>query len=569
MKNALKKYILTLVVVYNIVFMWGIFGPTEIFFANYTELGILYQDFGRVFVMCGSVIALVLAFIISLFPRVIYKGVLALVSGIATAAYIQNMFLNRGLDQIGATALGYEPSMGKIVGNVIIWGIIIVVAFVCAYHRKIREQKIFGILAAFLLTVQLIGFGSLFLTTDKAAFEYPQSELCLSMEEQFTFSKNENIIILLFDNVSNVWLDDAREVYPDILDSVKDFTYFKNADCNYYGTFPSIVHTLTGNPLNTELTVNEYMKECWDNPYTNSFYNLLEEKNYKANAFLYQKEIIVAGNSLDITKGKLANVVETETRREVDYPLLYQTLLEMSCYRYAPDGLKQEFNVTSEQYARIIHYPDNTMAYANPDFYKALLEEGITLNEEKNYFVFNHLSGCHEFINDEKCERLSNADRDQAVRGLFTLVEEYLNQLKAVGIYDSSTIIIMTDHGVYFNAQPMFLVKRKNEIHDVVQESNAPITYDEIIPTLVEELGGDPNNFGISMYDIAENEARERIFFERGMNYDLPMVKSYDGVKAGEANVWKKYIYIGDRRNIEEVYVGEDYEELLMIDSYY
>ena len=53
------------------------------------------------------------------------------------------------------------------------------------------------------------------------------------------------------------------------------------------------------------------------------------------------------------------------------------------------------------------------------------------------------------------------------------------------------------------------------------------------------------------------------------MNYDLPAIKSYDGVKAGEANVWKMYTYAGDRSDIQKVYVDEDYEEIPMIDSYY
>jgi regulatory protein YycH of two-component signal transduction system YycFG len=34
---SVKKYLLTLLVLFNLVFTWGIFGPTEIFFANYID----------------------------------------------------------------------------------------------------------------------------------------------------------------------------------------------------------------------------------------------------------------------------------------------------------------------------------------------------------------------------------------------------------------------------------------------------------------------------------------------------------------------------------------------------
>jgi len=507
--------------------------------------------------------------LISLLPQMIYKGVMALLSGVSVASYIQNLFLNKELDLIGATAEGYVPSTGKVVVNALVWGVILIGMFVIAYAKRTDWKKVFGTVSAFLLSVQLVAFGSLFLTADKTAFEYPEAELCLDMEEQFTYSADENIIMLMFDNVSNVWLDEAREAYPDIFDSVNDFTYFTNADCNYYGTFPSVVHTLTGNRVDFELSVNEYMQECWDNPYTNKYYDTLAEYGYQANAYIYQKEIIAAGNPLDITKGKLANVVEKNARKDVDYPLLYQTLLEMSCYRYMPDGIKQTFNVNSEQYARIIKYPENTIAYSNVDFYNRLVEDGLSLQEESKSFVFHHLSGCHEFINDENCQRAQDVSRDQAIRGLFTLVEEFLDCLKEEGVYDNSTIIIMTDHGVLYNGQPMFLIKRKNETHDVMQESKAPITYDDIIPTLVDEIGGDGSSFGRNIYSYAEDEVRERIFYDRGYHSDFPDVKSYTGLKDGAANIWQKYVYTGDRFTFAEVYENYWYEAIPMVDCYY
>lgn len=565
----MKKYFLTLLVVFNLIFTWVIFGPTEIFFANYIEFGFIYSDFGMKFIIAGVTLAIVSSAVISLLPKVIHKGVMAGLTGVSLASYIQNLFLNRNLDLIGATAEGYVPEVGKVIVNAVIWLVILVGMLYVAYSKKVQERKVFGTFSAFLLTVQMVAFGSLFLMAESSAFEYPKGELCLDMEEQFTFSSNENIIMLMFDNVSNVWLDEARVAYPDIFDTVKDFTYYTNADCNYYGTYPSVVHTLTGNPVDFSLSVNEYMQECWDNPYTNAYYDTLAEHGYKVNAFIYQKEIIAAGNSLEITKGKLANVVENNARKEIDYPLLYQTLLQMSCYRYMPDGIKQTFNVNSEQYARIISYPENTIAYANVDFYHALLNDGIKLNDESNYVVFNHLSGCHEFINDENCERADEPDRDQSVRGLFTLVEEYLRQLKEAGIYDDSTIIIMTDHGVSFNAQPMFLMKLKNETHDILQESTAPITYEDLIPTIVDEIGGDGSQFGRSIYSYDEDEVRERIFYDREYRSDFPTVESYTGLKEGDANVWQKFTYTGDRNAIAQLYDEYCYETIPMVDCYY
>lgn len=155
-----------------------------------------------------------------------------------------------------------------------------------------------------LLLVQLVAYGSLFLTTDDGAFHYAENELCLNMEQQFTISSNENIIVLLFDNLPNEWFEEARATYPDITKGLEDFTYYNNADCNYYGTYPSFIHILTGNPLDLSLSVNDYFKQSWDNEKTNAYFNILHSHNYKMNVFSYLSEVMTGGNSLEIAEGK-------------------------------------------------------------------------------------------------------------------------------------------------------------------------------------------------------------------------------------------------------------------------
>lgn len=568
-KKCLLRYLMSLLLVFTPVFMLVIFGPTEIFFGNYKELGFVYGEFGEKFLKAGVVTAFALALLISLLPKVLYKAVAALLVGGTVAAYIQTMFLNEGIGLIGVNQEGYVPTTTVIITNALIWIGLIAACLLIAYHKKINEKKIFCAISGILLAVQLVGFGSLFLTAEDAAFEYSEGELCLNVEEQLTVSSKENIIILLFDNVSNVWLDLARETYPNLLDCVKDFTYYTNADCNAYGTYPSVAHILTGNPLDVSLSVNDYLAECWDNPTTNAYYDLLTEKNYKVNVFTKWAEDIVGTNPLEILEGKVSNVVERNDMAIIDYPLLYETMIEMSLFRYVPDGLKPEFYVNNEQYGKIVTYPENEILHSNPNFYNKLVEQGISLNDESNYFVFNHLNGAHEFINDEKCQYAEEPTREQTIKGMFLLVEEYLTQLQKLGVYDDATIIIMTDHGIMFNAQPMFLIKLPNEVHEVVQETSAPITYDELVPTIVECMGEDASSFGKTIFDFSDGEERERVYYDRAKDYGYPEVPHYTGIRNGDANIWKKYTYTGDREDIQQKYFDEEYEKIPMVDCYY
>ena len=567
-KNYLKIFLLNWESVFLIIFMLGIFGPSEVFFGNYTELGFVYKEFGWTFLAAGIVSAIVIAAVLAFFPNVIRKIVLSIFWGMSIAGYVQVMFLNKGIDQIGVTAEGYIPDADRAIKNAIFWGTILILAIIVVLLCRKKWSKVIQLTTTILLLVQFVAYISLFLTADKNAFEYAKEELCLDMEQQFTISSKENIIVLLFDNVPNEWFEEARAAYPDITEGLEDFTYYNNADCNYYGTYPSLIHLLTGNPLDIDKTVNDYFKESWDNEKTNQYFDILKNHNYKMNVYTYLSEVLTGGNSLDIARGKVNNITQKDNVREINRPLLYKTMLEMSLYRYMPEYFKPQFDVKNEQYASIVSYPNNIMQYSNPNFYNTLVKNGLTIDDSSNYFVVNHLNGGHEFINDENCQYAQDPDRDDTIKGMFVLAAEYVRQIKESGSYDNSTIIIMTDHGTGRNAQPIFFMKEPHETHDTMQETNAPVSYNEFVPTLIELLGEDYTSFGQSFHEFKQDERRERIFYDRALDAGYPMVKRYDGMDGG-ANVYYKMTYDGNLGALQYQYDNNLKEIIPMMDSYY
>ena len=570
-KEMLKKYMLALLVIFTLAFMGLIFGPTEIFFGNYKELEFVYQEFGGLFIGAAVVITVIVSLIVSMLPEKLYKGVLTFVTGVIVAAYAQSMFLNKGLEQMGVTAEGYDPTKSVSIKNALVWFAIFIAIAVLMYYKKNNYKKLTGGITAFLLLVQLVAFSTLFLTAPKEAFKYPEAEMCLDMSGQLTVSSKENILILCLDTVPNEWWDEAARMYPGMQDALKDFTYYTNADCGYWGTFPSVIHVLTGNELDITKGMGEYIAESWDNEKTNKYYELLKSNDYKVNLYITLAEDIIGSNTFEMLEGKISNVEDPINKnRIIDYNLLYQTLLKMSCYRYAPNVLKPWFNVTNEQYISIVTYPEYDMAYANHAYYDKLLQEGKKLSDESKIFSFTLLNGAHEFINDEYCERVSGqVDRNQTIKGISVMLTEYLLQLQELGVYDNSTIIIMSDHGTGFNAQPIFFIKRQNEQHDKMQETNAPVSYNEFVPTIVQLLGEDYTEYGQSIYDFSENEWRERVYLERAYDGNYPDAKRYDGTNNANTNVWREYTYSGDRWYLISNYQLFQYETVPMVDSYY
>lgn len=565
----MKKYIVTFSAVFLLMFMGVIFGPIEMFFGNYKELELVFHEFAWHFILLGVGGAVVVSALIWLLPEKLHKLAVGVIWGISIAAYVQVMFANRGLEQLGATATGYETTVAEQWPNTILWMVIICAAIVIVLACKKHWKQIVSLSALYLIVIQLIGMVSLFVSADEMCYEIPAAEKGLDARKQYMVSANENIIFILLDNFSNEWLYEARLEDEHIIDCMKDFTYYNNADCNSYGTFPSLVHIITGNPIDISVKVNDYMEESWTNELTNQYFDLLKKNNYEFNLCVDEERLVLGSHPVDMLADKVSNITVGDEARTVDKTLMFEVMLKMSCYRYAPNVLKEFFTVQSNEYDNIV-INVGEFAYYNPDFYQGLMEKGLSIgSEETNYFNFLYFNGMHEFINDSDCNWNGRVSRIECMRGVFKMVDEYFRQLKELGVYDNSTIIVLADHGSKFNGQPIFFIKEKNETHEEMLETSAPIDYDAIRPTIVQILGEDASEFGNTIYDYYDGQWRDRVFLERAYDPEYPIVKRYDGEADAPDNVWHRYTYCGDMWELIGIYQLERYETIPMVDSFY
>lgn len=242
----------------------------------------------------------------------------------------------------------------------------------------------------------------------------------------------------------------------------------------------------------------------------------------------------------------------------------------MSCYRFLPEYFKPQFDVNNSQYTSIVSYPDNEMMYSNYSFYEKLQDTGLSLDSASNYFTIQHLNGTHEFVNDENCAYdPDNATCATTVEGIFTMLDAYLQQLKDLGIYDNSTIIITADHGSEARSQMIFFMKGKNETHDSMQTTNAPISLNDLVPTIVEAIGEDYAPYGQSVHDFSADESRERSVYIRVRDDAYPAVKRFDGVTEGGMNAYHVYTYYGTLKDLVFLYDNGYYTPVQVIDSYF
>lgn len=519
-KEKTKKLWIGLMVTGLLSFMLFCFGPMEIFFGNVTEFDFLFGEFMPYLAGIFVIFIIVMTVLLTVLPDKIWRYGITVIFGIALAGYLQIMFLNKNLDLLGVNPNGYQVAAGQGVTDLLIWLVIIGLIVALAVCREEIWKKAVTYGAAFLLAIQAVAMFSLLITAPEEAYKRPFGDDRLSGEEQYTVSAKDNVIVFVLDYFSSLYLQEMLEKYPDGADALHDFTYYNNADCTYYGTFPSLAHMLTGQEVDTTIPVAEWCRDIWEAPSTGNFYNGLKNQNYKANIYTTDANVLTASNGCSILRDKISNVTNEPREVSVDHPLLVKTLVKMSAYRMAPDFLKQTFYTNVSEYSLIVENLGEGILQTNSDFYAKLKEKRLQADENSNYFIVQHLIGTHEFNTDINGNACEGGNVEDTARGCMTILEEYLNQLRELGVYDNATIIVTADHGgcEKEDLQIIYFAKRPGETHESSPVTNAPVSHCDLLPTVAQAAEMDYSKYGSgrSAFDLSQDEQRERTMWVRG-----------------------------------------------------
>lgn len=553
MKKYWNKLRTTLIIVALPMISYGFLGPLEIFFGNEKDFNFWYTDFFGILALISVVVWLIGSACIALLPNRILKITNALILGVGIASYIQNMFMNIKLSEDDGSPMQWETLGNFPVINLIIWIVLLIVVVSACILLKKKWELVSMAAAGFLCAIQLVAVLSLLLTSMGGRNE--NGALQMSGRNQFKVASDENIIVFVLDTYGSTQMENAMMQYPDMLDGLQDFTYYNNADCHYYCTFPSMTNMLTGNNFDFGAQLSqEWMAESWQSERAVNFYETLHKEGFVCN--LYSAETgYVYGDLINLTE-KFDNV--NHMTPIVDQKQLVKLMAKMSMYRYVPYIVKPRFEVLTLEFGEIVSYEgDVTSIDNNGEFYQKLLNERLQIDEEEeNALIIQHLFGTHKpYTINEHANLVESAEVSQTARGLFVIVDEYINQLKELGLYENATIIITADHGSWYggDAQPIFFIKRSGEQHDTMQTNSAPISLDDFQATILSVLDCEYDGYGTSIFDWEAGDTRERSVYMRISNEDYPEVPG------SSFNVYYGYTYTTDKTELnEKIAAGPD-----------
>lgn len=512
MKNYRRQLKRSLIFTLLPILLYGVLGPLEIYVGNADEFVFILKDFFGAFLAISILVWLIGSAFLAFLPEKCGNILFVFIFIISVLSYIQNIFLNKKLMNLNGTAMDWGSMHDVTVSNMILWvALSILMAVIPIVWRKHYMRFYMGI-AAFVSTIQVVAVISLLIT----AVPIKYRAMTLSPEGQLDVAPRSNVIVFVLDFCYNSQFEKTIASHPEFAATLKDFTYYDNADCHYNFTFPSLAHMLTGVNYDLNMKPEEWRETCWHEERSQNFFGTLHSSNYEC--CLYSSGFVTASiGSIENIADLISNT--TTAIPFVDSPLLFAVMEKMTIYKYVPYILKPRFEVQSYVVDEAAFWDKNEVPHENGEFFEILTREGLSVDAElENKFTVIHLTGLHTdwHTRADGTYTEEQTTLDEVSDGLGTIMQEYVRQLRNLGggIYDNATIIITADHGDGpSNPQPIYFIKPPHTEQDEMQITSAPISHDDFQATVLTCIGLDASGYGTSIFDWREGDRRIREYW--------------------------------------------------------
>ncbi|MBP3654096.1 MAG: hypothetical protein J6J04_01520, partial [Oscillospiraceae bacterium] len=426
----------------------------------------------------------------------------AIIVGIGIGFFLQSNLMAGPYGSLNGAAIDWS-SMDR-------WGVltsgvwVLCIAVPAALVLLLKNRRILNLIAGVVLALQvltcvvLIAIGG---TQDMIKTD----DFSITNEEAFTLSDKQNVVVFLTDNFSSTLLEEIITEDTAYNEQFDGFTYFPDTSgggCTTKGGLPFI---LTGMWNDNSLSYKDYLKQGYEN---NKLYSTLEELGYDSRLFVEKQYV-------DSSAAAIFENMEYE-KTIVNEPMVMQLMYKLTAFTCFPHYLKEFFWMYTGEFAEAtISEEDSTHLTPDTAFYNSLMSIGLSTNSDyTGAYRFYYLNGPHApYTMDENAQYSDNATEMQQAKGSLKIVSDYIQQLKALGLYDDTMIVVLADHGDWESEElfnPMLMVKPFASETDGITVSEAPISYVDLMPTFMEALTGE--DCGTTIFEIPKDQPRERRF---------------------------------------------------------
>ena len=497
---------------------------------------------------------------------------LAMVFAVGLCAYVQALVLNIGLPAADGNTIVWSDYMDMQIISSAVWiAIIAIVLAFCLINMR-RTQGAVVVVSAFLVIVQAVGLGSLFISpSSSGATTASNAKVVMTEDQMYTVNPNHNVIVFILDTYDTAYLSRVLEKNPNLLDDLTGFTNYENATSAMIPTRFAIPEMLTGQMPSFDEKFSTYKAQRYAR---SSFLDQIYDADYSIG--LYTDSLTISKLSAEERAGITGKTVNMHAlpHSMMNYQGTLYSLYQIGLYRDVPWPFKWAFWYYTDQInSSFVQYQDNAPAdetvYVMDDirYYNRLCNIGLSVNDDGHAgaFRFIHLLGSHyPFSYDEQVNDLGedNSDVFKQSQGAIHIVSEYVNQLKKLGVYENTTIIITADHGYWTitldpieeTSTPIMFVKPEQSAEldaEPIKVDEKPVSHLDLQATILDAMGLDYSEYsnrtewaGYSMFRDIDPD-RQRYYLTTDSEPDLTEVQFREYLIDGNALDWDNWSETG------------------------
>ena len=466
---------------------------------------------------------------------------------IGLGAYLQAMLMNAMLPVADGTSLDLSQFASITVISTIVWIAIIAAALWVALKHVRVERAATMVIAVGLVIVQGVGAASL-IAHHTPSEDQRRATVTATREGLYTLSKSDNVVVFVLDTYDARYLNEVLEENPAALDEFSGFTYFRNATPSMVPTRYGIPFLLTGRAPDGTQTFTDFTQTWFEKSH---FLSDIQNAGYTLG--VYSDSM---GTDVVNAEPYVMNIHERRAS-SMDPGQMLEVLIRVSLYRDMPWALKPWFWFTTDDLNRAFSSggPEEERPYTVDDahFFEGLQGQGLSLNNEGKSFRFIHLLGPHKPYTLDANGNTPGGETSltEQAQGTLKIVDEYLRQMKELGIYDNATILVTADHGnwqlspegITEPTSVIMLVKpaeNSEEAAQPLQTSDVPTGHLDYAATVIDAVGGDGSSYGTPIFEVTDG-ARPRFYWSTTTDYHEDMDWTQDEIDGDvlDWNDWK------------------------------
>lgn len=461
-----------------------------------------------------------------------FNVVMAMLAALSVCCFVEVAFLNTGLPVADGHPVVWDDHIQAMVLSSVVWIVIIGGAVIWAVLKGKSAKTAAAVLSVILVIVQSVGLGATWSDQQQALDHAASGATIWEGSPRVTnigrdeVSAKGNVVMFVLDTFDNSFMDQMLERYPDALDGFTGFTRYANTSGVMIPTRFAMSSLVTGQYLDgDDASFGSAKIASWYKD--DNLVDAMGDLGYGVN--VYATDMPQGATALE---GRVGNIQRVSF--ETPFWSTVGQLWKCSLYRQLPWAAKPPFwfysgdvvnKILTDSGTAMDNFVLDDAAYLD-DLEASGLKVGDAVEGENGTYRLIHLMGSHYPMTlDADGERVAEGQTDviDQSRGALKAVETYLDELRRLGIYDQTTVIITADHGDWYladeihgPASPILLVKPAEDAQQAAEPlkvSEAPVSQRDLPATLLKAMG-DPNygQWGRAVDEIGEDEQRTRLY---------------------------------------------------------